>query len=242
MDKFNDFMRNKIIEENENFSLPKSFEDKIESVLDDIDNKESIKIDPWYKNRRILTMAACFAFSCFVLMKLLVNKGDMIDSAPKTASQIETAEDSAYGLYSEEGAEVREQILEDSLPEIGSNITLALISENNEIRDIKGDVVDYNKESSYSRVENSEMDNNLKILVLDKNENIDIAFSQVPTFYKVNLLKDNSEDINNNINLEEYFSENFILEAPSEAGIYLFEIIGYWEGEEIKYTVKIRVK
>lgn len=66
MDKFDDYLEKQSKDENENFTLPKSFDNKIEETLLNLDKrceKESKKL---YLGKRIWTTAACFAFICLV--------------------------------------------------------------------------------------------------------------------------------------------------------------------------------
>jgi len=234
MDNFDNFIKDKSKEEKESFRLPKSFEDKVDFILENIDNEKSVDSHPWYRNRKFISIVACFAFGCFVLMKL-VNRGEIIsskvDGSPKITNNIEAAEDSAYGLFSEEKLESSELYDQDNLSN-GTSVILSLAGESTEVRDIQGDSSEFNSLME-NRTANSEKDEEVQILVASKNENIKIEFSAQPTFYKVNLVGDKTE---------EYFSENLILKAPSEVGIYLFEIMAYWNNEEIKYTVKIEIK
>lgn len=64
MDKFDDYLKKRSTKEIEEFTLPESFENKIEETLvnlDKIDQKES-KV--WYKEKKFLSSAACLAIIC----------------------------------------------------------------------------------------------------------------------------------------------------------------------------------
>lgn len=221
MDNFDKFIKDKSKEEKESFRLPKSFEDKIDFILENVDNEKRIDRYPWYRNRKIISIAACFIFSCFILIRL-VYKGNVNSSADgstlKITNNAGSAEDSSYGLFSEEKLE--------------SSISISLIGESTEVRDMQGDASEFNSFVE-NRAASSYKDEQLQTLVVSRNENIKIEFSSPPNSYKINLVGEKSE---------EYFSENFIVKAPSEIGIYLFELIAYWDNEEIKYTVKIQVE
>ena len=51
MDKFDEYLNNKVEMESEKFILPKSFEDKIEETLESLDKKNLEKEEKWYFNK-----------------------------------------------------------------------------------------------------------------------------------------------------------------------------------------------
>lgn len=61
MDKFDEYLKNKSKSENEEFVLPKSFECKLEETLKNLDKENKRKTNVWYMNKKLWTMAACFA-------------------------------------------------------------------------------------------------------------------------------------------------------------------------------------
>lgn len=81
MDKFDEYLKNKSKSENEEFVLPKSFENKLEDTLKNI-NKEN-KINVWYRNKKIWATAACFIFLVGASLKYGVysNKLSSIDKS-----------------------------------------------------------------------------------------------------------------------------------------------------------------
>lgn len=64
MDKFDKYLKNKIKKEDKEFILPKSFEDKLEETLGNLDKVTEEKNENWYKNKKVWATAACFAFIC----------------------------------------------------------------------------------------------------------------------------------------------------------------------------------
>lgn len=240
MDKFDDFIKEKANSEKESFSLPQSFEDKIESVLDTIESEKINKVEPWYKNRRIVPIAACFVFSCLVLFRLLYNE-DGVKEDLKISNNMESAEDNSLVLYDEKSSSLSEGYSADRAVEQSGNITLNLSSDNNQIKELYGR--DLLKEYA-ERDASEELGLDVQTFVLNKNENVQISFSQTPNSYKVNLAKGNvNEELNyDEIKFVEYPSENYTIKAPSEVGMYLLQIIGHWDGREVEYLIKVQVK
>lgn len=64
MDKFDEYLNNKIKIEKEEFVLPKSFEYKLEEALENLGKESKINNKRWYWNTKILVTAACFMFVC----------------------------------------------------------------------------------------------------------------------------------------------------------------------------------
>ena len=62
MDKFNEYLDNKIKSEKEEFRLPKSFERKLEETLENLSEDNKIINKKWSYNKGIFTTAACFIF------------------------------------------------------------------------------------------------------------------------------------------------------------------------------------
>ena len=74
MDKFDEFLKKKTEDENNEFTLPESFNLKIEETLKCLeDNKK----ENWYKNRKIISMVACFALVFFVGLRYTVFNGSL---------------------------------------------------------------------------------------------------------------------------------------------------------------------
>ena len=64
MDKFDEYLEKNIDNENKDFILPKSFEDKLEETLGNLGEISEGNNKRWYENKRIWATAACFAFVC----------------------------------------------------------------------------------------------------------------------------------------------------------------------------------
>lgn len=246
MDRNDNFIKNKAIEENENFNLPKSFEDKIESVLENIDNKENIKFNPWYKNRKIIAMAACLVLGCFTFIKLFlmywVSDG-YISKSDKSSANVRSADD-IVSDFSLEMNDANESLLKNQgLYGIEPNITLNLSGDDNQVEVVNGQYID-SRENLTSSDLNDDIISNLQSLIVNKNEEIKVNFSEEPFFYQVYLLEDNyDESINNQESkIIEYPSQNLIIKAPDSPGIYLFEILGKWDDKAIIYMIKIQVE
>lgn len=246
MDRNDNFIKNKAIEENENFNLPKSFEDKIESVLENIDNKENINFNPWYKNRKIIAMAACLVLGCFTFIKLFlmywVSDG-YISKSDKSSANVRSADD-IVSDFSLEMNDANESLLKNQgLYGIEPNITLNLSGDDNQVEVVNGQYIDSGENLASSDL-NDDIISNLQSLIVNKNEEIKVNFSEEPFFYQVYLLEDNyDESINNQESkIIEYPSQNLIIKAPDSPGIYLFEILGKWDDKAIIYMIKIQVE
>ena len=120
MDKFDEYLRNKIKGENDEFVLPKSFEHKLEDTLKNLDKESKSKINRWYINKKLWTTAACFAFvfltSVSIKYGVNLNKSNYLEKSlnRQDAEYSESIPDIAS--YSGDEAtkqEVREFSLED---------------------------------------------------------------------------------------------------------------------------------
>lgn len=74
MDKFDEFLKKKTEDENNEFTLPESFNLKIEETLKCLEDNKKEK---WYKNRKIISMVACFALVFFVGLRYTVFNGSL---------------------------------------------------------------------------------------------------------------------------------------------------------------------
>ena len=74
MDKFDEFLKKKTEDENNEFTLPESFNIKIEETLKCLEDNKKEK---WYKNRKIISMVACFALVFFVGLRYTVFNGSL---------------------------------------------------------------------------------------------------------------------------------------------------------------------
>lgn len=247
MDRDDDFIKNKAIEEDKNFNLPKSFEDKIESVLENIDDKENIKFNPWYKNRKIIAMAACLVLGCFTFIKLFLMNGisdGYASESDKSSANVRNSDD-IVSEFSLQMNDANESLLKNQeLYGMKVDITLNLSGDNNQIEVVNGQYILDSGENLASSNLNDDIISNLQSLIVNKNEEIKMNFSEEPSFYQVYLLEDNyDKSINNEeVKTAEYPSENLILKAPNNSGIYVFEVIGKWADKEIAYMMRIQVE
>lgn len=74
MDKFDEFLKKKTEDENNEFTLPESFNLKIEETLKCLEDNKKEK---WYTNRKIISMVACFALVFFVGLRYTVFNGSL---------------------------------------------------------------------------------------------------------------------------------------------------------------------
>jgi hypothetical protein len=247
MDKFNNFIKNKVREEKESFILPKSFEDKIELVLENIDHKKSIKFNPWYKNRKIIAVAACLVLGCVTFIKLFllywVSDG-YISKSDESSANVRSAD----GMVSEFSLEMDDGngalLKNQGMYGMESNITLNLSGDDNQIEVVDGQYILDSGENLASSYLNDDILNNLQFLIVNKNEEIKMNFSEVPSFYQVYLLEENyDKSINSEeVKPKEYPSGNYMIKAPNNSGIYVFEVIGKWGDKEIAYMIRIQVE
>ncbi len=63
MDKFDEFLKKRTEEENKEFTLPESFELKIEETLKSLDDNKKEK---WYMNKKVISMVACLTLMFLV--------------------------------------------------------------------------------------------------------------------------------------------------------------------------------
>lgn len=73
MNNFDEYLKNKSHIEDKEFILPKSFEDKIEETLENLDKVNLDKKKSWYSSKKIWTTAACFAFICLTAISINSN-------------------------------------------------------------------------------------------------------------------------------------------------------------------------
>lgn len=131
MDKFDEYLKNKSHKEDKEFILPKSFEDKLEETLGNLDKVNEEKNDNWYKNKKIWATAACFAFVCLAgismtygfnsnnsdsMLRNSENQAAKYDAGlPEMASDNSTAKRGVESGYSGEENKIEEFSLQDSL-------------------------------------------------------------------------------------------------------------------------------
>ena len=75
MDKFDEYLNNKVEMESEKFILPKSFEDKIEETLESLDKKNLEKEEKWYFNKNIKTLKNDDFFKTW-LIRIVINESN----------------------------------------------------------------------------------------------------------------------------------------------------------------------
>lgn len=108
MDKFDEFLKKKTEDENKEFTLPESFNLKIEETLKCLEDNKKEK---WYTNRKIISMVACFALVFFVGLRytvfndnLAINESTTMDMQSDSVqrSSIPEPEISNYSLENSE--------------------------------------------------------------------------------------------------------------------------------------------
>lgn len=72
MDKFDEFLKKRTEDENKDFTLPESFDLKIEETLNGLEND---KRDKWYVNKKIISMVACFTLVFLVGLRYMIFDG-----------------------------------------------------------------------------------------------------------------------------------------------------------------------
>lgn len=111
MDKFDDFLKEKAEYENEKFIMPESFDFKIEETLANLPDD---KKDKWYKNKKLITMAACFAFVVLIggrgiipnnkTTRIMDNDGsiEIASDESQMKSSMDISQSESYKLYDNE--------------------------------------------------------------------------------------------------------------------------------------------
>ena len=89
MDKFDEYLNNKVEMESEKFILPKSFEDKIEETLESLDKKNLEKKEKWYFNKNIWITAACFAFISLTVLVTNKNNNETTNDLIRMSSEMD---------------------------------------------------------------------------------------------------------------------------------------------------------
>ena len=89
MDKFDEYLNNKVEMESEKFILPKSFEDKIEETLESLDKKNLEKEEKWYFNKNIWITAACFAFISLTVLVTNKNNNETTNDLIRMSSEMD---------------------------------------------------------------------------------------------------------------------------------------------------------
>lgn len=69
MDKFDEFLSKRTKDENKEFVVPESLDLRIEETLKHLSDDKKEK---WYRNRKIISMAACFALICLVGLRYVL--------------------------------------------------------------------------------------------------------------------------------------------------------------------------
>ncbi|MBM6860287.1 hypothetical protein H9X78_07250, partial [Clostridium saudiense] len=72
MDKFDEFLKKRTEDENKDFTLPESFDLKIEETLNSLEND---KKDKSYVNKKIISMVACFTLVFLVGLRYMIFDG-----------------------------------------------------------------------------------------------------------------------------------------------------------------------
>lgn len=116
MDKFDEFLKKRTEDENEDFILPESFNLKIEETLNSL---EDDKKDKWYMNKKIVSMVASFALVFLVGLRYSIFDNRLItDKSSSNEMVMDNAQrrginESETSNYSSE-PEIANYSLEDS--------------------------------------------------------------------------------------------------------------------------------
>ena len=179
MDKFDEYLNNKVEMEIEKFILPKSFEDKIEETLESLDKKNLEKEEKWYFNKNIWITVACFAFISLTVLVTNKNNNETTNDLIRMSSEIDN-NSSMVSYNNAESGSIREYSSNESVEEqLESNIN------------INDSFIDYN---NINKVIIKFMDNINKYKTIDKRDDI----RQVIDFINYTSKKEiEKQDINN---------------------------------------------
>lgn len=126
MDNFDEYLKNKSNIENKEFILPKSFEDKIEETLENLDKVNLEKKKSWYSNKKIWTTAACFVFVCLIGISINsnINSNKSSDILSGTENEVEeySADTPEIAMYNGKESRSIENDYGDSAQKSESNL------------------------------------------------------------------------------------------------------------------------
>lgn len=114
MDKFDDFFKEKIEEETKEFPVPESFELKVEETLNNLpDNKK----ENWYINKKVIAVAACFAF-VFLVGSRFINpiNNNLRSRTSYTADTAEMALDESMNMPKAQGYALQD--IQEIIPDV----------------------------------------------------------------------------------------------------------------------------
>ena len=179
MDKFDEYLNNKVEMDIEKFILPKSFEDKIEETLESLDKKNLEKEEKWYFNKNIWITAACFAFISLTVLVTNKNNNETTNDLIRMSSEMDN-NSSIVSYNNAESGSIREYSSNESVEEqLESNIN------------INDSFIDYN---NINKIIIKFMDNINKYKTIDKRDDI----RQVIDFINYTSKKEiEKQDINN---------------------------------------------
>ena len=179
MDKFDEYLNNKVEMESEKIILPKSFEDKIEETLESLDKKNLEKEEKWYFNKNIWITAACFAFISLTVLVTNKNNNETTNDLIRMSSEMDN-NSSIVSYNNAESGSIREYSSNESVEEqLESNIN------------INDSFIDYN---NINKIIIKFMDNINKYKTIDKRDDI----RQVIDFINYTSKKEiEKQDINN---------------------------------------------
>ena len=124
MDKFDEYLNNKVEMESEKFILPKSFEDKIEETLESLDKKNLEKEEKWYFNKNIWITVACFAFISLTVLVTNKNNNETTNDLIRMSSEMDN-NSSIVSYNNAESGSIREYSSNESVEEqLESNINI----------------------------------------------------------------------------------------------------------------------
>ena len=226
MDKFNEYLDNKIKSEKEEFRLPKSFERKLEETLENLSEDNKIINKKWSYNKGIFTTAACFIFVFLVGISIKYpTKLDGKNIIEKSAQNEDSGYSGNQGRIINDSKSIEKETLDISLQEneineiidyskinkkiikyISNTNTYKLVDNKNDIENIIKFINDIPKEKIEKQninnwdflIQTNGTDNNHSIVIENNIINIDEQWYKIDS-YKV----DNLISIYNNLSYEE---------------------------------------
>lgn len=163
MDKFDEFLSKRTEDESKDFVVPESFDIRVEETLMHLSDD---KKDKWYRNKKIISMAACFALICLVGLRYVL---------PNSMSSMNKSSGS-------ESSADKAQLRDMNMPEVESygleNRSEELLINANEVKSLN--IKSLSGEAKYKFVDKAE---DIEILIdtinrLNKSEIIDQGISE----------------------------------------------------------------
>ena len=208
MDNFDEYLKNKSHMEDKEFILPKSFDNKIEETLGNLDKVNLEKKKNWYSNKRVWATAACFAFICLTAISINSNinlnkSSDILRSAENNIEEYSTNTPEVAMYDSGESRSIEEDYgdetqkselnLRDSIDDGLIELIIGFINEIPKQEVEKQDINDWN-----FLIQTSGVGVNHTIIIQDDIMNID------DKWYKISSEDNkNFKEIYNNLNYQE---------------------------------------